>query len=81
MGVFFAQFMYTKHCCTDPRIVGVRRRTKLTGWLVVGRSAGLTVGPFVGGLLYTTGFGKSLFKWNTGPGWGMARPSGSSPGL
>lgn len=41
---------------------------KLTGWLVVGRSAGLTVGPFVGGDRVR----EFPIQWNTGPGWGMA---------
>jgi hypothetical protein len=53
---------------------------KLTGWLVVGRSAGLTVGPFVGGLLYTTVFGNSLFNGTRAPG-GVWQPSSSSSGL
>ncbi|KAI0307521.1 major facilitator superfamily domain-containing protein [Multifurca ochricompacta] len=72
MGVSFAQFMYTKRYCSDPRIVGVRQRTTLAGWLVVGQSAGFTVGPFVGGLLYKIGFGNAIFNGYTGPGWIMA---------
>ena len=72
MGVSFAQFMYSKRYCTDPRIVGVRRRTTLAGWLVVGQSAGFTIGPFVGGLLYKIGFGNAIFNGYTSPGWVMA---------
>jgi MFS family permease len=72
MGVSFAQFLYTKRYCSDPRIVGVRRRTTLAGWLVVGQSTGFTVGPFLGGLLYKAGFGNSIFNGYTSPGWIMA---------
>lgn len=71
-GVSFAQFFYAKRYCSDPRIVGVRRRTTLAGWLVVGQSAGFTVGPFVGGLLYKVGFASSVFNGYTSPGWVMA---------
>jgi MFS family permease len=72
MGVSFAQFMYSKRYCSDPRIVGIRRRTTLAGWLVVGQSTGFTVGPFVGGLLYKVGFGNAVFNGYTSPGWIMA---------
>ena len=72
MGVSFAQFMYSKRYCSDPRIVGVRRRTTLAGWLVVGQSAGFTIGPFIGGLLYKIGFGNAIFNGYTSPGWVMA---------
>jgi len=71
-GVSFAQFMYIKRYCSDPRIVGVRRRTTLAGWLVVGQSIGFTVGPFAGGLLYKVGFGNAIFNGYTSPGWVMA---------
>ena len=72
MGVSFAQYLYTKRYCSDPRIVGVRRRTTLAGWLVVGQSIGFTAGPFLGGLLYKVGFGNSVFNGYTSPGWVMA---------
>jgi hypothetical protein len=72
MGVSFAQFLYTKRYCSDPRIVGVRRRTTLAGWLVVGQSSGFTVGPFVGGVLYKVGFRNTIFNGYTSPGWVMA---------
>ena len=68
-GVSFAQFMYNRRYCSDPRIVGVRRRTTLAGWLVVGQCTGFTVGPFVGGLLYKIGFGNAIFNGYTSPGW------------
>jgi hypothetical protein len=72
MGVSFAQLLYAKRYCSDPRIVGVRRRTTLAGWLVVGQSTGFTVGPFVGGLLYKVGFANAVFNGYTSPGWVMA---------
>ncbi|KAI0040502.1 MFS general substrate transporter [Auriscalpium vulgare] len=72
MGVAFTNFLYTKRYCTDGRLVGVRRRTTLAGWLVVGQSTGFTVGPFVGGVLYKIGFGNTIFNGYTSPGWIMA---------
>ena len=72
MGISFAQFLYTKRYCSDPRIVGTRRRTTLAGWLVVGQSTGFTIGPFIGGLLYKVGFGNTVFNGYTSPGWVMA---------
>ena len=68
MGVSAVQFMYSDRYCSDPRIIGVRRRT-LAGWLVVSQLAGDTVGPFVGGLLYKVGFGNAIFNGYTSPGW------------
>lgn len=44
--------MYCKRFCSDSRIVGVRRRTTLAGWLVLGQGIGFSLGPFAGGLLY-----------------------------
>lgn len=51
LGLSFTMFMYTKRYCSDPRLVGVRRRTTLAGWLVVGQGIGFSLGPFAGGLL------------------------------
>ena len=79
-GVSFAQFMYTKRYCSDARIVGVRRRTALAGWLVVGQSACFTVGPFAGGLLYKIGIGEYHFQRLHEPRLGSWQPSGSSFG-
>ncbi|EGO05296.1 hypothetical protein SERLA73DRAFT_174378 [Serpula lacrymans var. lacrymans S7.3] len=71
-GVAFSGFMYCKRYCTDPRIVGVRRRTTLASWLVIGQGLGMTLGPFAGGLLYKIGFANSVFNGFTSPGWVMA---------
>ncbi|KAJ7573655.1 major facilitator superfamily domain-containing protein [Mycena floridula] len=71
-GLGFAMFMYCKRYCTDPRIVGVRRRTTLASWLVMGQGLGMTVGPFAGGLLYKVGFKNSIFNGFTSPAWTMA---------
>ena len=51
-GFSFTFFMYTKRYCSDYRIVGVRRRTTLAGFLVLGQGIGFSLGPFMGGLLY-----------------------------
>ncbi|KAH9955239.1 major facilitator superfamily domain-containing protein, partial [Russula dissimulans] len=72
LGISFAQFMYIKRYCSDPRIVGTRRRTTLAGLLVVSQTTGFTVGPFVGGLLYEVGFENAVFNGYTSPGWVMA---------
>ncbi|TFY50364.1 hypothetical protein EVG20_g11562 [Dentipellis fragilis] len=72
VGFAFTNFMYSKRFCSDPRLVGIRRRTTLAGWLVVGQGVGFSVGPFVGGLLYKVGFGNEVFNGYTSPGWVMA---------
>lgn len=71
-GVSFTMFMYCKRYCTDPRIVGIRRRTTLAGWQVVCQGLGLSLGPLFGGLLYKIGFSNSIFNGLTSPGWIMA---------
>ncbi|KAI6163764.1 major facilitator superfamily domain-containing protein [Pisolithus thermaeus] len=71
-GISFTGFMYTKRYCTDPRIVGIRRRTTLASWLVIGQGLGMTLGPFSGGLLYKIGFSNPIFNGYTSPGWVMA---------
>jgi len=53
-GFSFTFFMYSKRYCSDPRIVGVRRRTTLAGFLVVGQVVGFSLGPFLGGLLWVS---------------------------
>ncbi|KAG8221355.1 major facilitator superfamily domain-containing protein [Butyriboletus roseoflavus] len=64
--------MYCKRYCTDPLIVGIRRRTTLCSWLVIGQALGMTLGPFLGGLLYNIGFRSAIFNGYTSPGWIMA---------
>ena len=75
-GIGFTFFMYSKKYCSDPRIVGIRRRTTLAAYLVVGQGAGLSLGPFLGGALYQVGFGPNgdrlIFNGFTSPGWLMA---------
>ncbi|KAF9225314.1 MFS general substrate transporter [Gyrodon lividus] len=71
-GLSFSGFMYSKRYCTDPRIVGIRRRTTLASWLVIGQGLGMSLGPFLGGLLYNIGFQSSIFNGYTSPGWVMA---------
>ncbi|TCD71104.1 hypothetical protein EIP91_000198 [Steccherinum ochraceum] len=71
-GCSFTFFMYCKRYCSDPRIVGIRRRTTLAGWQVVGQATGFSLGPFVGGLLYKIGFSNEVFNGYTSPAWLMA---------
>ncbi|KAJ7574830.1 MFS general substrate transporter, partial [Mycena floridula] len=71
-GFGFAFWMYTKRYCTDARIVGVRRRTTLASWLVMGQGLGMSLGPFAGGLLFKIGFKNDIFNGFTSPGWIMA---------
>ncbi|KAI5123031.1 hypothetical protein M0805_007652 [Coniferiporia weirii] len=71
-GVGFIGFLYTKRYCTDSRIVGIRRRTTLASFLVLGQGIGMSAGPFLGGLLYKIGFASTVFNGYTGPGWVMA---------
>ncbi|KZT66888.1 MFS general substrate transporter [Daedalea quercina L-15889] len=71
-GFGFTFWMYSKRYCSDPRIVGVRRRTLLAGWLVLGQGVGFSAGPFLGGLLYRVGFSNSVFNGYTSPTWVLA---------
>ncbi|KAJ8582098.1 MFS general substrate transporter [Rhizopogon salebrosus TDB-379] len=71
-GVAFCMFMYCKRYCTDPRIVGIRRRTTLASWLVICQGLGMSIGPFLGGVLYEIGFSNTIFNGYTSPGWVMA---------
>ncbi|KAI0739451.1 major facilitator superfamily domain-containing protein [Daedaleopsis nitida] len=71
-GFGFTFWMYTKRYCTDPRLVGIRRRTTLAGWLVLGQGLGFSLGPFLGGLLYKIGFNNAIFNGYTSPAWVMA---------
>lgn len=76
-GVGFAMWMYCKRYCSDPRLVGIRRRTTLASWLVVGNGVGMCLGPFLGGVFYRfVGFTTSAKGqvWNgfTSPAWVLA---------
>lgn len=71
-GFGFTFWMYNKRYCSDARVVGVRRRTTLASWLVLGQGLGMSAGPFFGGLLYKVGFANSVFNGFTSPAWIMA---------
>ncbi|TRM70547.1 major facilitator superfamily domain-containing protein [Schizophyllum amplum] len=83
-GIGFIAFMYCKRYVTDSRLVGVRRRTTLGSYLVLGQGIGFSAGPFLGGLLYKfVGFQDGVEGprnahannvWNgfTATGWVMA---------
>ncbi|OCH89967.1 hypothetical protein OBBRIDRAFT_835419 [Obba rivulosa] len=66
-GFAFTFFLYSKRYCSDPRIVGIRRRTTLAGWLVLGQGAGFSIGPFIG-----VGLSNSIFNGYTSPTWILA---------
>ena len=67
--------MYAKKYCSDPRIVGIRQRTTLAACLVMGQASGVSLGPFLGGVLYKIGFGPNgdwtILNGFTSPGWIM----------
>jgi len=71
-GIGYIAFMYSKRYCSDSRIVGIRQRTTLAGWLVIGQGFGFSAGPFVGGLFYKIGFSNNIFNGVTSPGWVVA---------
>lgn len=71
-GFAIAMMMYCKRYCSDPRIVGIRRRTTLAAFLILGQGLGMTASPFFGGLLYKVGFRNPIFNGYTSPGWIMA---------
>ena len=71
-GFGFTMLMYCKRYCSDTRIVGVRRRTTLASFLVMGQGLGMSLGSFAGGLLYKIDFGNAIFNGFTSPAWVMA---------
>ena len=68
--------MYVEKYCSDTWIVGIRRRTNLAAYLVVGQDSDLFLGPFLGGVLYEIGFGPNggqlVFNGFMCPEWLMA---------
>ncbi|KAJ6463135.1 membrane transporter [Mycena vitilis] len=68
-GLGFTGFMYIKKYCSDSRVIGIRRRTALASWLVLGQAFGFSAGPFVGGVLFKVGFPNNVFNGYTSPGW------------
>ncbi|KZV97883.1 MFS general substrate transporter [Exidia glandulosa HHB12029] len=71
-GVGFTMLMYCKRYCSDPRFVGIRRRTTLAGAIVITQGLGMTLGPLFGGLLFKIGFPNQVFNGLSSPGWIMA---------
>ncbi|PPQ66163.1 hypothetical protein CVT26_010886 [Gymnopilus dilepis] len=67
-GFGFISFTYSKCFCADPRIVSVRRRTMVTGCLVLTQAVAFSAEPLLGGVLYKDGFGGSVFNGVTAPG-------------
>ncbi|KAI9095131.1 major facilitator superfamily domain-containing protein [Phlyctochytrium arcticum] len=72
-GLGFTGWLFVKRYCTDPRIVGLRRRTMCSALLVTAQTLGMVVGPLVGGwLARAVGEGNKWWNQNTVPGWIMA---------
>ncbi|KZP28913.1 MFS general substrate transporter [Athelia psychrophila] len=71
-GIAFSSLMYNKKAFSDARWVGVRRRTTLGSWITVMQGLGISVGPFLGGILFKVGFQNHFVNGYTSPGWIMA---------
>ncbi|KAK0528718.1 hypothetical protein OC842_004471 [Tilletia horrida] len=74
-GSGYVSWMLVKRYITDSRIVGTRRRTMLSAWLVTSQVFGMAIGPFCGGLLTKIGTIRQSGKiWNgfSSPSWLMA---------
>ncbi|KAG0190797.1 hypothetical protein DFQ28_001521 [Apophysomyces sp. BC1034] len=71
-GLGFTGWFFVKRYCTDPRIVGVRKRTMCCSLLVVSQSLGMVIGPLIGGQLARVGDLGVIMNMNTIAGWVMA---------
>ncbi|KAI9003126.1 major facilitator superfamily domain-containing protein [Gaertneriomyces semiglobifer] len=71
-GVGFTGWLTVKRYCTDPRIVGLRRRTMCSALLVAAQTLGMVVGPLVGGQMARIGGNSKILNGYTVPGWVMA---------
>ncbi|XP_024545314.1 uncharacterized MFS-type transporter C330.07c [Selaginella moellendorffii] len=71
-GIGLTGCFFLKRYCTDPCIVGVRRRTTCTSLLILAQPLGMVPGPIVGGFLARIPMKTALFNKNTLPGWFMA---------
>ncbi|CAD6889661.1 unnamed protein product [Tilletia laevis] len=74
-GLGNISWMLVKRYITDSRLVGTRRRTMLSAWLVTSQVLGMAIGPFSGGLLTKIGGVRQAGKvWNgfTSASWIMA---------
>ncbi|XP_024533708.1 uncharacterized MFS-type transporter C330.07c [Selaginella moellendorffii] len=71
-GIGLTGCFFLKRYCTDPCIVGVRRRTTCTSLLILAQTLGMVAGPIVGGFLARIPMKTALFNKNTLPGWFMA---------
>ncbi|KAK9764067.1 hypothetical protein K7432_008761 [Basidiobolus ranarum] len=78
-GIGFTGWMFVKKYVTDGNLVGIRRRTLLSSFLVTTQAIGMVVGPLLGGFLSKIRWGSNvnptvqrLFNQYTLPGWVMA---------
>ncbi|ORX98323.1 MFS general substrate transporter [Basidiobolus meristosporus CBS 931.73] len=78
-GIGFTGWMFVKKYVTDGNLVGIRRRTLLSSFLVTTQAVGMVVGPLLGGFLSRMRWNSEvnptvqrLFNQYTMPGWVMA---------
>lgn len=71
-GLGLTGWLFVKRYCTDPRIVGLRRRTMCSNLLVAAQTLGMVCGPLFGSFLAQIETQSKLFNGNTYPGHIMA---------
>ncbi|KAJ0408967.1 hypothetical protein P43SY_002846 [Pythium insidiosum] len=71
-GLGFTGWLFVKRYCTDPRVVGLRRRTMCTNMLVAAQTLGMVCGPLFGSLFAQFESRSALFNGNTYPAHIMA---------
>ncbi|KDO25096.1 hypothetical protein SPRG_09238 [Saprolegnia parasitica CBS 223.65] len=71
-GLGFTGWLFVKRYCTDPRLVGYRRRTMCANLLVAAQTLGMVGGPLLGALLAKYAPATGLWNAFTAPGWLMA---------
>ncbi|OQR85251.1 hypothetical protein ACHHYP_12055 [Achlya hypogyna] len=71
-GLGFTGWLFVKRYCTDPRIVGFRRRTMCANLLVAAQTLGMVCGPLAGSLLSRLETSSRIWTGYTAPGFVMA---------
>ncbi|KDO18921.1 hypothetical protein SPRG_15763 [Saprolegnia parasitica CBS 223.65] len=71
-GLGFTGWLFVKRYCTDPRLVGYRRRTMCANLLVAAQTLGMVGGPLLGAFLAKYAPATGLWNAFTAPGWLMA---------
>ncbi|KAL7748149.1 hypothetical protein RI367_006505 [Sorochytrium milnesiophthora] len=73
-GFGFTGWLFVKRYCTDPRVVGLRRRTMCSTLLVTAQTLGMVAGPLLGGWIAHVSPDHTvnrLFNVETNPAWVM----------